>query len=97
MKKALASPEAVVAVGGPVGVGKTTVVRRALSAMGDNPFGGGDAACDDGDAGDAGVCDGDAHATKRDVCDDRNHGRICHHAPVHLAMRRARVRLPLPG
>ena len=34
LKKALASPDAIVAVGGPVGVGKTTVVRRALQAIG---------------------------------------------------------------
>ncbi len=34
LKKALASPDAIVAVGGPVGVGKSTVVHRALGAIG---------------------------------------------------------------
>lgn len=34
LKKALATPDAIVAVSGPVGVGKTTIVRRALAAIG---------------------------------------------------------------
>jgi type II secretory pathway predicted ATPase ExeA len=34
LKKALASPDAIVAVSGSVGVGKTTIVRRALDAIG---------------------------------------------------------------
>ena len=34
LKKALATPDAIVAVSGPVGVGKTTIVRRALDAIG---------------------------------------------------------------
>ena len=34
LKKALASPDAIVAVQGPVGVGKTTIVRRALDSIG---------------------------------------------------------------
>ena len=37
LKKALASPDAVVCVKGPVGVGKTTIVRRALEAIGKAP------------------------------------------------------------
>jgi type II secretory pathway predicted ATPase ExeA len=36
LKKALAAPDAIVCVTGPVGVGKTTTVRRALSAIGSN-------------------------------------------------------------
>ncbi|MDH3612974.1 MAG: AAA family ATPase [Gammaproteobacteria bacterium] len=35
LKKALATPDSIVAVSGPVGVGKTTLVRRALEAVGD--------------------------------------------------------------
>ena len=34
LKKALATPDAIVSVNGPVGVGKTTIVRRALEAIG---------------------------------------------------------------
>jgi type II secretory pathway predicted ATPase ExeA len=34
LKKALATPDAIVTVSGPVGVGKTTIVRRALDAIG---------------------------------------------------------------
>ncbi len=34
LKKALATPDAIVSVHGPVGVGKTTIVRRALEAIG---------------------------------------------------------------
>ena len=37
LKKALAAPDAVVSVCGPVGVGKTTITRRALEAIGKNP------------------------------------------------------------
>jgi type II secretory pathway predicted ATPase ExeA len=36
LKKALATPDAIVSVSGPVGVGKSTNVRRALEAIGDN-------------------------------------------------------------
>ena len=36
LKKALATPDAIVSVTGPVGVGKTTTVRRALEAIGNN-------------------------------------------------------------
>jgi len=36
LKKALTAPDSIVAVSGPVGVGKTTIVRRALEAVGDN-------------------------------------------------------------
>ena len=36
LKKALASPDAIVAIGGPVGVGKSTVVHRALGAIADD-------------------------------------------------------------
>jgi type II secretory pathway predicted ATPase ExeA len=36
LKKALTSPDSIVAVSGPAGVGKTTLVRRALDAVGDN-------------------------------------------------------------
>ena len=35
LKKALAGPDSIVTVSGPVGVGKTTLVRRALEAVGD--------------------------------------------------------------
>jgi type II secretory pathway predicted ATPase ExeA len=34
LKKALSAPDAIVSVNGPVGVGKTTIVRRALDAIG---------------------------------------------------------------
>jgi general secretion pathway protein A len=34
LKKALSAPDAIVSVSGPVGVGKTTIVRRALGAIG---------------------------------------------------------------
>jgi len=34
LKKALSAPDAIVLVNGPVGVGKTTIVRRALDAIG---------------------------------------------------------------
>ena len=34
LKKALSAPDAIVSVSGPVGVGKTTIVRRALDAIG---------------------------------------------------------------
>jgi type II secretory pathway predicted ATPase ExeA len=34
LKKALSVPDAIVSVNGPVGVGKTTIVRRALDAIG---------------------------------------------------------------
>ena len=37
LKKALATPDAIVCVKGPVGVGKTTIVRRALNAIGKDP------------------------------------------------------------
>ena len=37
LKKALATPDAIVCVKGPVGVGKTTIVRRALEAIGPDP------------------------------------------------------------
>lgn len=36
LKKSLVAPDTVVVVGGPVGVGKTTLVRRALEAVGDS-------------------------------------------------------------
>lgn len=36
LKKALSTPDAIVSVRGPVGVGKTTIVRRALDAIGNN-------------------------------------------------------------
>ncbi|MDH3265753.1 MAG: hypothetical protein OEM25_02200 [Gammaproteobacteria bacterium] len=37
LKKALVGPDTVVAVSGPAGVGKTTVVRRALTGVGGTP------------------------------------------------------------
>ncbi len=36
IQKALAADDAVISVSGPAGIGKTTVVRRALDALGDN-------------------------------------------------------------
>jgi type II secretory pathway predicted ATPase ExeA len=36
IKKAMAAPDAIVAVSGPVGVGKTTLVYRALEGVGEN-------------------------------------------------------------
>ena len=36
LKKALATVDSIVAVSGPVGVGKTTLVRRALESVGDS-------------------------------------------------------------
>ena len=36
LKKALTAPDSIVAVSGPIGVGKTTLVRRSLEAVGKN-------------------------------------------------------------
>jgi len=36
LKKALTAPDSIVALSGPVGVGKTTLVRRSLAAVGKN-------------------------------------------------------------